>query len=185
MMGLMVTTKVCPPASIPPTPLTISPGSPKHLQQRPPRIRRTPPRLHQNYQRLNPNPNRSNQHPGHQPRQNARSPNPRYARNRYALHRPNPQTHIPLTPTNPTPDLADYLVRKGVPFRETHHISGQVVALAESKNLPMDQLSHADLQSVDKRLGSDFIFDYEKSVEMRTASGGTVSAIFFFSYALP
>ena len=48
----------------------------------------------------------------------------------------------------------------------------------------MDQLSHADLQSVDKRLGSDFIFDYEKSVEMRTASGGTVSAIFFFPYAL-
>ena len=72
-------------------------------------------------------------------------------------------------------DLADYLVRKGVPFRETHHISGQVVALAESKNIPMDQLSHADLQSVDKRLGSDFIFDYEKSVEMRTVKGGTVS----------
>ena len=44
----------------------------------------------------------------------------------------------------------------------------------------MDQLSHADLQSVDKRLGSDFIFDYEKSVEMRTASGGTVSASFLF-----
>jgi hypothetical protein len=39
----------------------------------------------------------------------------------------------------------------------------------------MDVLSHADLQSVDKRLGSDFIFDYEKSVEMRTAKGGTAS----------
>ena len=37
----------------------------------------------------------------------------------------------------------------------------------------MDQLSHADLQSVDKRLGTDFVFDYEKSVEMRTAKGGT------------
>ncbi|KAK0513290.1 hypothetical protein JMJ35_004276 [Cladonia borealis] len=78
-----------------------------------------------------------------------------------------------LTPDMLATDLADYLVRKGVPFRETHHLSGQVVALAESKNLPMDQLSHADLQSVDKRLGSDFIFDYEKSVEMRTATGGT------------
>ena len=31
MMGLMVTTKVCPPTPIPPTPLTASPGSPKHL----------------------------------------------------------------------------------------------------------------------------------------------------------
>ena len=60
-----------------------------------------------------------------------------------------------------------------MPFRETHHISGQVVALAEEQNLPMDKLSHENLQSVDKRLGSDFIFDYEKSVELRTAKGGT------------
>lgn len=37
----------------------------------------------------------------------------------------------------------------------------------------MDKLSHDDLQSVDKRLGSDFIFDFEKSVELRTAKGGT------------
>ena len=73
-------------------------------------------------------------------------------------------------------DLADYLVRKGVPFRETHHISGQVVALAEKKCTPMDKLSHKDLQSVDKRLGADFVFDHEKSVEMRTATGGTVSS---------
>ena len=60
-----------------------------------------------------------------------------------------------------------------MPFRETHHISGQVVGLAEKQNLPMDKLSHENLQSVDKRLGSDFIFDYEKSVELRTAKGGT------------
>lgn len=37
----------------------------------------------------------------------------------------------------------------------------------------MDKLSHDDLHSVDKRLGSDFIFDFEKSVELRTAKGGT------------
>ena len=92
-----------------------------------------------------------------------------------------------------TLDLADYLVRKGVPFRETHHISGtyylrmtilietdltlssgQVVALAENRNMPMDKLSHHDLQSVDSRLGNDFVFDFEKSVEMRSAKGGTV-----------
>merc|ERR1712000_75835 len=36
-----------------------------------------------------------------------------------------------LTPDMLATDLADYLVRKGVPFRETHHISGRVVALAE------------------------------------------------------
>lgn len=37
----------------------------------------------------------------------------------------------------------------------------------------MDQLSHGDLQSVDKRFGTDFVFDFEKSVEMRSATGGT------------
>ncbi|KAK4692168.1 hypothetical protein P7C71_g4983, partial [Lecanoromycetidae sp. Uapishka_2] len=78
-----------------------------------------------------------------------------------------------LTPDMLATDLADYLVRKGVPFRETHHISGQVVALAEERDVPMNELTHEDLQSVDKRLGSDFVFDYEKSVEMRTAKGGT------------
>ena len=89
-------------------------------------------------------------------------------------HTPTFPLLIHLSPlTNPLPDLADYLVRKGVPFRETHHISGQVVALAEQRNMPMDKLSHADLQSVDQRLGADFIFDYEKSVEMRSAKGGT------------
>ena len=78
-----------------------------------------------------------------------------------------------LTPDMLATDLADYLVRKGVPFRETHHISGQVVALAEKRDLPMDKLSHKDLQSVDKRFGTDFVFDYEKSVELRDAKGGT------------
>lgn len=37
----------------------------------------------------------------------------------------------------------------------------------------MDKLSHKDLQSVDKRFGSDFVFEFEKSVELRTAKGGT------------
>ena len=78
-----------------------------------------------------------------------------------------------LTPDMLATDLADYLVRKGVPFRETHHISGRVVALAEERAIAMDKLSHEDLQGVDKRLGSDFVFDYEKSVETRTAKGGT------------
>lgn len=64
-------------------------------------------------------------------------------------------------------------MRKGLPFRETHHISGAVVALAEKKNKPMDKLSHEDLQLVDKRFGTDFVFDFDKSVEMRSATGGT------------
>ena len=37
----------------------------------------------------------------------------------------------------------------------------------------MDELTHDQLRSVDERLGSDFQFDYEQSVELRCASGGT------------
>jgi argininosuccinate lyase len=74
--------------------------------------------------------------------------------------------------------LADYLVRKGVPFRETHHISGRVVALAEKKGKPMDQLSKKQLQEVDSRFGDDVLdcFNYERSVEYRTVKGGTSRA---------
>jgi argininosuccinate lyase len=80
-----------------------------------------------------------------------------------------------LTPDMLATDIADYLVRKGVPFRETHHISGQVVALAEKEKTPMDKLSFEQLQAVDKRFEKDIIesFDYHKSVEMRSAAGGT------------
>ncbi len=80
-----------------------------------------------------------------------------------------------LTPDMLATDLADYLVRKGVPFRETHHISGQVVALAEKEGRPMDQLTFEQLQKVDQRFEKDVlqVFDYQKSVEMRSAKGGT------------
>ena len=81
-----------------------------------------------------------------------------------------------LTPDMLATDLADHLVRKGVPFRETHDISGRVVALAEKKQVPMDKLSHEDFQGVDGRLGEDFEFDYETSVELRSAKGGTSKA---------
>jgi len=80
-----------------------------------------------------------------------------------------------LTPDMLATDLAEYLVRKGVPFRETHHISGRVVALAEREKRPMDQLSVKELQNVDPRFGDDVksVFDYQRSVEQRTSIGGT------------
>lgn len=88
----------------------------------------------------------------------------------------NPENMVKsLSPDMLATDLADYLVRKGVPFRETHHISGRVVALSESENKPMDTLSFEQLQSVDSRFEKDIlkVFDYQKSVEMRSAKGGT------------
>jgi len=80
-----------------------------------------------------------------------------------------------LTPDMLATDLADYLVRKGVPFRKTHHISGQVVALAEKEGVPMDKLSFEQLKGVCDDFGEDVMesFDYQKSVEMRSAAGGT------------
>lgn len=75
-------------------------------------------------------------------------------------------------------DLADYLVRKGVPFRETHHISGRCVAKSEELGIPMNELSLEQLQAIDSRFGEDVAqtFDYEKSVEVRSAKGGTSRA---------
>jgi argininosuccinate lyase len=70
-------------------------------------------------------------------------------------------------------DLAEYLVRKGLPFRQAHHAVGAVVALAEKKKLSLDQLSLADLQSVERKLGLDAlrIFDLHKAMAQRNLPG--------------
>jgi argininosuccinate lyase len=80
-----------------------------------------------------------------------------------------------LTPDMLATDIAEYLVRKGLPFRETHHIAGRVVALAEKEEIPMDKLTLQQLQGVDSRFGKDVleVFDYARSVEMKSAIGGT------------
>ncbi|KAF2737555.1 argininosuccinate lyase [Polyplosphaeria fusca] len=80
-----------------------------------------------------------------------------------------------LAPEMLATEFADYLVRKGVPFREGHHISGRVVALAEDQGVPMDKLSKEQLKGIDSRLGDDVVecLDYERAVELKDASGGT------------
>ena len=80
-----------------------------------------------------------------------------------------------LEPAMLATELADYLVRKGVPFRETHHISGRVVALAEKMGKGMDELGVQELQGVDGRFGEDVkgCFDHEEAVERRGVEGGT------------
>ena len=76
-------------------------------------------------------------------------------------------------------DLADYLVRRGVPFRETHHISGAVVRMAEEMGTNIGELSLEQLQSVDKRFQADVmeVWDYEQSVERKCSTGGTSMAM--------
>ncbi|KAF2116727.1 argininosuccinate lyase [Lophiotrema nucula] len=79
-----------------------------------------------------------------------------------------------LAPEMLATEFADYLVRKGVPFREGHHISGRVVALAEDNGVPMDKLSLEQLKGIDSRLGDDVVecLDYERAVELKDATGG-------------
>ncbi|RFU33563.1 hypothetical protein B7463_g2784, partial [Scytalidium lignicola] len=80
-----------------------------------------------------------------------------------------------LAPEMLATEIADYLVRKGVPFREAHHISGRCVALAEKTGRPMDQLSIEEYNGIDTRLEKDVqsCLDYERAVELKDATGGT------------
>jgi len=70
-------------------------------------------------------------------------------------------------------DLADYLVRKGLPFRQAHHAVGSLVALAEKSGKRLDQLTLADFQSVEPRFAADVlkIFDLNKAMARRRIIG--------------
>ena len=71
-------------------------------------------------------------------------------------------------------DLADYLVRKGLPFREAHGISGKAVRVAAEKGVSLDKLSLNEWQAIGP-FDADVkdVFDPMKSVEARNAIGGT------------
>lgn len=70
-------------------------------------------------------------------------------------------------------DLADYLVRKGMPFRQAHHMVGSVVALSEKTGRPLNRLTLAELQSVEKTFGRDAlaVFDLKKAMAKRNIIG--------------
>ncbi len=70
-------------------------------------------------------------------------------------------------------DLADYFVKKGVPFRKAHHIVGELVALSESKKIPINELDDAEIfsrcQNADKTWRETF--NLKKALEMRENTG--------------
>ena len=72
-------------------------------------------------------------------------------------------------------DLSEYLVRRGVPFRETHHVSGRAVQLAEERGCALTDLTLADLQGLHPLFADDVmgVWDFEAAVERRDATGGT------------
>lgn len=73
-------------------------------------------------------------------------------------------------------DLADYLVREmKMPFRDAHHVTGALVALAEQHGCDLPELSLKDMQSVEPRLTDDVfsVLTVEASVMSRQSYGGT------------
>ena len=72
-------------------------------------------------------------------------------------------------------DLADYLVRRGVPFRDAHEAVGKAVALGVAKGCDLAQLSLPELQSFSEVIGEDVydVLTLEGSVAARDHVGGT------------
>ena len=70
-------------------------------------------------------------------------------------------------------DLADYLVRKGLPFRHAHRVVGALVMLAERRGKLLNQLSVPELHSVEKKLGADAlkVFDLQQALGGRRLTG--------------
>jgi argininosuccinate lyase len=77
-------------------------------------------------------------------------------------------------------DLADWLVRiLGMPFRDAHHVTGQIVALAERKDLDLAGLPLTDMQTIEPRI-TEAVFDVltvDASVASRVSYGGTAPAL--------
>ncbi len=76
-------------------------------------------------------------------------------------------------------DLADWLVRVlKLPFRDAHHATGRLVAMAEAKGVDLSGLTLDDMQSVEPRITTDIfaVLTVDASVASRTSFGGTAPA---------
>ncbi len=76
-------------------------------------------------------------------------------------------------------DLADWLVQKlKMPFREAHHVTGRIVALAEKENVLLSELSLAEMQSVHASIDASVfkVLSVEASAKSRKSLGGTAPA---------
>lgn len=75
-------------------------------------------------------------------------------------------------------DIAEWLVRQGVPFREAHEISGSCVRTCEDRGIELWDLADDDLAAIDPRLTPDVheILSVEGSVNARSGAGGTAPA---------
>ncbi|MDK4208865.1 argininosuccinate lyase [Corynebacterium accolens] len=72
-------------------------------------------------------------------------------------------------------DLAEWMVREGVPFREAHEASGACVRIAEERGVDLVDLTDEELKGVDKRLTPEVrkVLTIDGAVASRTTKGGT------------
>ena len=72
-------------------------------------------------------------------------------------------------------ELADYLVTKGIPFREAHHLTGKAVAMAEQRGVSLEALTLGELQSLSDRIDESVyaILEYKAAAARRNSHGGT------------
>ena len=84
------------------------------------------------------------------------------------------QMHKAIDSTMMATDLADYLVNKGVPFREAHAMAGKVVRVGEEKHLSLEKMSLEGYQAIGP-FEADVVqvFDPMRSIQKRNAIGGT------------
>jgi argininosuccinate lyase len=76
-------------------------------------------------------------------------------------------------------DLADYLVKKGLPFRDAHRLVGKVISFCEEDKKQLRELKIEELKKFSSLFSDDVydIFDIEKSVNSRLSYGGTATAV--------
>ncbi len=72
-------------------------------------------------------------------------------------------------------DLADYLVRKGLPFRQAHETAGLAVRSAEQQGIPLSGITLDELRQLSEMFEHDALalFDVRRSLASRTMTGGT------------
>jgi argininosuccinate lyase len=80
-----------------------------------------------------------------------------------------------LVPEMLSTDLAEYLVRKGVPFREAHHMAGAAVRMAEDLHISLTALSADQLHAVHPGFDADVreVWNFQRSVDQRDGAGGS------------
>jgi len=74
-------------------------------------------------------------------------------------------------------DVADFLVRQGVAFKEAHEIVGELVAFCEENNLEMDELTKDQYESISRHLKPELkeVLNLSTAIESRHSAGGTSS----------